>query len=412
MTDRDAGERLSPTTVDQLRDAVRWAVSEEAPMELVGAGTKRSLGRPIQTKMTLDTRQFSGISLYEPEELVMSARAATPLAEIEAALDAKGQELAFEPADYGPLYGGTPNAGTIGGVFAANLSGPRRMKIGAARDHLLGLHAVSGRGEVFKTGGRVVKNVTGYDLCKLLTGAFGTLGVLTDVTFKVLPRSEAVRTLSVSGLSAADAVAAMTVALRSAVEPTGAAFLPSALGPDSSEIGDTGRLLIRIEGFSASVDDRARTLTALLDKYGGVDSHDDAESRTLWRGIRDGAAFGSDTPLAQMALWRVSVPPVAAPAILDTIRAAIPDMRYLIDWGGGLLWIAAPEAADGGADAIRGAIAASGGHATLIRGSSQLRSAVPVFQPPAGPLLALSGRIKESFDPGRVLNPGRMYAGI
>jgi glycolate oxidase FAD binding subunit len=186
---------FTPATAEETLNIVRWAAGEETPLEIVGHGSKRGIGRPSQAEHVLDLSQLSGVTLYEPEELVLSARAGTPLAEIEALLERHNQQLAFEPMDYGPLLGGEPGRGTIGGVLGANLSGPRRIKAGAARDHVLGVNAVSGRGEAFKSGGRVVKNVTGYDLSKGLAGSWGTLAVVTDVTFKVLPAAETERTL-------------------------------------------------------------------------------------------------------------------------------------------------------------------------------------------------------------------------
>ena len=185
---------LKPRDAKDVEGAVQWALAEGKTLEIVGHGSKRGLGRAAQWDLSLDLSDLSGVTLYEPEELILSARAGTPIAEIEALLAAHNQELAFEPADYGPLYGAAAGRGTIGGVLAANLSGPRRIKAGAARDHFLGFTAVSGRGETFKSGGRVVKNVTGYDLCKVLAGSYGTLGAMTDVTVKVLPRAETEQT--------------------------------------------------------------------------------------------------------------------------------------------------------------------------------------------------------------------------
>ena len=205
--------------------AVQWALAQKKSLEIVGHGTKRALGRPAQVDATLDLSGLTGVTLYEPEELVLSARAGTPLAEIEDLLAAKAQQLAFEPMDYGPLLGGQPRQATIGGVLAANLSGPRRIKAGAARDHFLGFTAVSGRGETFKSGGRVVKNVTGYDLCKLMAGSWGTLAAMTDVTVKTLPRPETEATVLVLGLEPARAADAMAAAMGSSGDVSGAAHL-------------------------------------------------------------------------------------------------------------------------------------------------------------------------------------------
>ena len=222
-------DSLKPRDVVDLEQAIRWALGEGKALELVGHGTKRAIGRAAQWDMTLDLSAFSGVTLYEPAELVLSAKAATPLAEIETLLAANGQELAFEPMDYGLVLGGHAGAGTIGGAIAANLSGPRRIKAGAARDHFLGVTAVSGRGETFKSGGRVVKNVTGYDLCKLLAGSWGTLAAMTEVTVKVLPRAETETTLLVLGLDDAKAVQAMTAAMGSSCDVSGAAHAPAGI---------------------------------------------------------------------------------------------------------------------------------------------------------------------------------------
>ena len=218
--------RSKPRDAKDVEDTVLWALAENKTLEVAGRGSKRGIGRPSQSDITLDLSGLTGVTLYEPEELVLSARAGTPIAEIEQLVAANGQELAFEPMDYGPLLGGAPSAGTIGGVLAANVSGPRRIKAGAARDHFLGVTAVSGRGETFKSGGRVVKNVTGYDLCKLMAGSWGTLGAMTDVTIKTLPRAETETTLVLTGLDERRAVQAMAEAMASSCEVSGAAHLP------------------------------------------------------------------------------------------------------------------------------------------------------------------------------------------
>src|SRR5689334_10836978 len=232
---------VTPRDANEVEAAVQWAIAQKKSLEIVGHGSKRALGRPAQFDATLDLSGLSGVTLYEPEELVLSARAGTPLAEIESLIAAKGQELAFEPMDFAPLLGGKPGQATIGGVLAANLSGPRRIKAGAARDHFLGFTAVSGRGEVFKSGGRVVKNVTGYDLCKLMAGSWGTLAAMTEVTIKVLPAAETEETLLIRGLEPARAVEAMTNAMSSACDVSGAAHLPSDVAasvPAAAAAGD------------------------------------------------------------------------------------------------------------------------------------------------------------------------------
>ena len=403
---------FKPTDDPQVLEAVAWAVGEETPLEVVGRGSKRGLGRPFQAEHTLDLSALAGINFYEPEELILSAKPATPLADIEAVLAEHGQMLAFEPQDTGPLYGRPPGEGTIGGVFACNLSGPRRIKMGAARDHLLGFNAVSGRGEAFKSGGRVVKNVTGYDLSKLITGSHGTLAVITELTFKVLPAPEKTYTVLVTGLDAAGATRAMAAAMNSAHEVSGAAHLPASLTRRSevSYVATAGRSVtaLRLEGFGPSVEQRCRELTQALAAFGPVEELHTHNSNRFWREVRDVAYLAEP---ADRLIWRLSVPPSAGHAVAAAL-ATRAEIEVLYDWSGGLVWVSVPYAGDAGHTAVRAAVAESGGHATLVRAPAELRAAVPVFQPQPGPLAALAARVKDSFDPKRILNPGRMVAGL
>jgi glycolate oxidase FAD binding subunit len=405
-------ERLRPETPEQLLDAVRWAAAEERPLEIVAGGTKRALGRPLQTDASLDLSALSGIGLYEPNELVLSAAPGTRLAEIEAALAEHKQMLAFEPPDLGPLLGAEAGAQTIGGVVACNLSGPRRLKAGAARDHFLGLSGVSGRGEPFKAGGRVVKNVTGYDLCKLLAGSYGTLGVLSDVTVKVLPAPEKTRTVLVFGLDDADGLKAMTAALGSAHEVSGAAHLPQAVARRSAVeyVRDAGAAVtaLRVEGPAPSVEHRCRALRALLGEYGGTEELHGHNSGALWREVRDVAPFVDHE---DRLVWRISVAPGDGPGVVASVARRV-DTEAFYDWGGGLVWLSLPVFSDAHAAEVRAVFRRIGGHATLIRAPADIRAAVPVFQPQNGALAALTKRIKEQFDPRGILNPGRMYPGV
>ena len=403
-------ESLAPTDADGLADAVRWAIAGERPLEVRAGGSKRALGRPVQSAATLSLAAFDGMVDYQPSELVLTAQAATPLAIIEAAVEAERQMLAFEPADYAPLFGATERA-TLGGALACNLSGPRRIKAGAARDHFLGVHAVSGRGERFKAGGRVVKNVTGYDVCKLLAGSYGTLALMHEVTIKVLPAPERTRTVLVFGLEPAAALDALGAALGSAHEVSGAAHMPAEVAARSavSYVSGAGAAVsaVRVEGFPASVEARCEALRQLLGRFGAVEELHSKNSATLWREIRDVWAFTDDN----VPLWRLSVPP-ASGAVAAARVAEAADVRTLFDWGGGLLWLAVNDAPDAGEDAVRAAAAAVGGHATLVRADAPTRAARAVFQPQAAGLAALTARIKRAFDPAGVLNPGRMYAGV
>ncbi|MDP6351128.1 MAG: glycolate oxidase subunit GlcE [Alphaproteobacteria bacterium] len=404
--------RWRPDDAEQARAAVAWAVAEETPIEIVGAATKRALGRPTNADITLDLSALRGITYYEPAELALSAAAGTPLAEIEAALGEHHQQLAFEPPDLGPLLGAPARAGTLGGVLAGNLSGPRRFKAGAARDHFLGLSAINGRGEAYKSGGRVVKNVTGYDLCKLLAGSFGTLGVLTEVTVKVLPAPEKIRTVLVHGLDDDEAVRLMSSVSSGPQEASALAHLPAPVAARSAvgHVGGAGAAVTaaRIEGPAPSVLFRCAQLRERFGSHGAVEELHGKNSIALWREIANVAPILAP---ARRAVWRLSVPPAAAPGVVTDIVSARPADWYF-DWAGGLIWLTCAQNDGGGHAEVRAAIAASGGHATLISADADLRGAVPVFQPQAEALSRLSVRVKESFDPRRIFNRGRMYPGL
>lgn len=403
-------ETLKPETAGQVLDAVQWAAAEGAPLKVQGQGSKDGFGRAVDIAHCLDLSSLSAILAYEPSELYMTALAATPVAEIEAALRQNNQQMAFEPPDLGRLYGGG-EGGTIGGVIACNLAGPRRIQAGAARDHFLGFNAVSGRGEVFKSGGTVVKNVTGFDLSKLLAGSFGTLAVMTDVTFKVMPAAEKTRTVLVLGADDSQAMKAMAAALGSSNEVSAAAHLPeaAAAGSGVSYVSGAGRSVtaVRVEGPGPSVEHRCRALAELLKEFGGIEELHSQNSSALWREIRDVRL--SETGEDQ--LWRLSVPPAAGAQVAAKLTAEIGG-RVFYDWGGGLIWLSMEARPDAGHEIVRAAVSATGGHATLIRAAADVRARAPVFEPQTGALKDLTARIKEGFDPKGVLNPGRMAEGI
>jgi len=357
----------------------------DAPFRVQGGGT-RPIGGACDGA-ALATRGLNGITLYEPGALTMVARAGTPLAEIEATLAAEGQRLAFEPMDHRGVLG-TTGEPTIGGVFAANVSGPRRIQAGAARDFLLGVRFVDGRGQVISNGGRVMKNVTGYDLVKLMAGSFGTLGVLTELSFKVLPGAKSAGTVEIAGLDDASAIAALSRALASPCEVSGAAHLPA--GRDG-----TARTLIRLEGSQASVAYRAGLLQEALARFGEVGfDHDGDAVAGLWRDLRDLKPFHG----REGDVWRLSVKPSDAPGIV----AALPGAEAIYDWGGGLVWLLVPR---GTAPAtVRAPLAAAGGHATRIRGES----GEGTFHPLPAPVAALQEGLRRKFDPRGLLNPGLM----
>ena len=403
-------DALKARDAKDVEDAVRWALAEGKTLEVAGRGSKRLLGRPSQSDLTLDLSGLSGVTLYEPEELVLSAKAGTPIAEIEALVASRGQQLAFEPMDYGPVLGGSAGAGSLGGALATNLSGPRRIKAGAARDHFLGFSAVSGRGEAFKSGGRVVKNVTGYDLCKILAGSFGTLAAMTDVTIKTLPAPETETTVLVPGLDDAKANAAMSAAMASSCDVSGAAHLPRKMVMHIKGVYLVhAATAFRLEGVAPSVKHRVDALKSLLSSFGASEQITGDESRNFWRGVRDAVPLAASAATGDWPLWRVST----TPALGAEFAASLPrDAQFFFDWAGGLVWVALPSADDAGAGAIRRAAHSTGGHATLIRAPAAIRAAVDVFEPQKGALAGVSKRIKEGFDPKGVLNPGRMWAGV
>ncbi len=380
---------LVPQSASDIASIVRDTLGT---LDIIGTGTRRGYGRPVVADAVLDTSRLAGIIDYDHAELVLTALPGTTLSEIDAAVAERGQCLAFEPPAVGALYG--TGAGTLGGALAMGLAGPRRPAAGSARDHFLGFEAVNGSGEIFRAGGKVIKNVTGYDLPKLLAGSLGTLAVLTEVTIKVLPAPPRTATLAIDGLGVAEAVAAMTVALNSSTAVTGAAHLPH---------GDTPRTLLRLEGVTVSVAARIEQLSALLAVP--VDILDDQASQTLWAQVRDVVAFARPGEI----VWRVSLPPSAAPALI----AALPQARALIDWGGGLAWLFLPPAADGHAATVRAALAGvvgpADGHATLFRAPDDVRAAQSVFQPLEAGLALLGERVRQRFDPRGMFNPGRLY---
>src|SRR6202167_3324549 len=404
---------LKPRDAAEVEQAVQWALADEKTLEIVGAGSKRAIGRAAQWDATLDLSGLSGITLYEPAELVLSAKAGTPLVEIETLLAANAQELAFEPLDYGPLLGVTPGAATIGGVISANLSGPRRIKVGAARDHFLGVAAVSGRGESFKAGGRVVKNVTGYDLCKLLAGSWGTLAAMTEVTVKTLPRAETEETLVLVPRDDATAAQAMTAAMGSFADVSAAAYLPAGSASHVDEIQALGgaATALRLEGVAPSVAHRKDVLAKLLAGFGKLESLSTAVSRAFWRAIRDVAPFAAGGQVGEYHVWRISTAPARGVEVGRKLTEAA-GAEVFYDWAGGLVWAALPPADDVGATIVRAIVGTAGGHATLTRAPAAVRAQVDVFEPQNRALDALTKRVREGFDPRGILNAGRMWAGV
>ena len=403
-------DTLKVRDAKDVEEVVRAAIASEQPLEIIGHGSKRAIGHVTATNALLDLSALSAVIAYEPNELIITLQAGAPLDDVISLIDSKNQQFAFEPMDCAALLG-HPGRGTVGGMIAAGLAGPRRFKAGGARDHLLGAYAVSGFGDSFKTGGKVVKNVTGYDLCKLLTGSWGTLAVMTEVTLKVMPKPESERTLLLRGLDDLAANKAMTAALGSPFDVSGAAHLPDAVA-GRLDLGDAAGdrralTLLRLEGITASVAHRAGTLASLLNSYGAAETVDDAASAVLWSAIRDVRPFAASGPVGTHSVWRVVCPPAAGGALGQAVvRETGGEVLY--DWGGGLIWAAVPTAPDAHASAVRRLAASASGHATLIRGSEEVRAAIDVFPPQPAGVADLSERVRKSFDPKAVLNRGRL----
>ncbi|MHA1127805.1 MAG: glycolate oxidase subunit GlcE [Alphaproteobacteria bacterium] len=356
---------MNPTTETELAEAIATATG---PLRIVGGNT-RQIGHPVDGE-TLHTSGLSGITLYEPGALTLVAKAGTPLAEIEAALASENQRLPFEPTDMRALYGATGQS-TIGGVVATNASGPRRIQAGACRDSLIGVRFVDGQGQILKNGGRVMKNVTGYDLVKLMAGSHGTLGVLSEVSFKVLPAPEASATVMIEGLSDKEAVGTMSAALGSPFDVNGAAHIG-------------GQTVVRVEGLEGSVKYRA---AELVKKLGGRVTDFD------WTTVRDLTDFAD----REGDIWRFSVKPSDGPELGAALRK-IGAFDVFYDWGGGLIWALAPTGSN-----LRTAMGDISGHATLIRGAGH-----PVFQPQSTGINLLNEGLRMKFDPRNILNTGRM----
>ena len=393
--------------VHDLAEALREASAngkDGRTCGITGAGSKKKLGRHAPATQRLSMHKLTGVTLYEPEELVLSARAGTPLREIERLLETHRQQLAFEPMDYGSIYGAPARTATIGGTIAVNASGPRRIKAGAARDHLLGFHAVTGRGDIVKSGGRVMKNVTGFDLSKLVCGSYGTLAALTEVTLKVLPKPETELSLLILGLDEATSLALLRRAAGTPFEVSGFAMAPGGTIPGV----DVNAAALRIEGPKISVSARRDALLeSIVDPSTRVMNLQDAHSQSFWTTIRDAE------PVARPAghIWRLSVAPSNAFDVVESIRKnGAPLRAHFYDWAGGLIWLALAPTPNASAPAVRGAVDAVGGHATLVRAEEDVRARIDVFHPQPPALAALTQRVKDAFDPAHVLERGRMRA--
>jgi glycolate oxidase FAD binding subunit len=401
-----------PGDEKQIAEIVAAAAAEGRPLEIVAGGSKRAFGRVVKAEQVLDVSRLSGIVAYEPAELVLTARPATPLSAIQAELEAAGQMLAFEPPAWRDLMR-THAEPTLGGTLVCNLSGSRRVRSGAARDYFLGFSAVNGRGEIFKAGGKVVKNVTGFDLSKLLAGSFGTLSVLTEITLKVMPRPETECTVLLSALADEVALSILSKSLNTPHEVSAVAHLPAPAARRCSipavAAGSGSATAIRLEGPKPSVAFRAEAIEAL---FGCGVRLEGPASTAFWREVGEVRAL---LPKTAEVLWRLCPPPSNAHAVVEAIAAKSPSAEAFYDWGGGLVWLSLDAEAAGpdvGAGLVRNTMRPFGGHSTLILAPEGMRQTVEVFEPVSEPLRQLTARVKKSFDPFGVLNPGRIREGL
>jgi glycolate oxidase FAD binding subunit len=383
-------ETLRPTDADELAGIVTAAAGTGQRLELRGGGSKAAIGAPEHDATIVDMTGFAGVIDYDPPELVLTVGAGTPLAQVQALVAGENQMLAFDPFDHGPIFAAAAGAATIGGVVAAGVSGSRRVSAGGVRDHLLGFAGVSGRGERFVAGAKVVKNVTGYDLPKLVCGSWGRLVAMTEVTLKVLPRPREKQTLAYPGLSPDEALATITAAMRTRASVAAAAYLP-----DHAR-GGQSLTALRLEGFGPSIVARLAMLKA-LPVLGEVLGEDEAD--TVWDDLHTLAPLADGRPL-----WRVSLPAGGCSTVIARLRPL--GARYLIDWAGSLLWLTH----DGPADEVRNAAASAGGHAMLVRADATMRAAAPALHPQPAALAALEARVRRAFDPGSVFETGRFGA--
>ncbi|MCC7412836.1 MAG: FAD-binding protein [Gammaproteobacteria bacterium] len=395
---------LTPSAEAEVLDVVRWALAHDEPLALEGGGSRRGFGHPVTATQRLSLHALAGIECYQPAELVLRVRPGTPLAQVEATLAAHRQQLAFEPPYPQALYG--VDGGTIGGVFVGNLAGPRRWCAGSARDHLLGLRVVTGRGDIVKSGGAVIKNVTGFDLGKLVCGSWGTLAAVTELTCKVVPAAATCATIVLTDLDPAAGIACMSRIAASALDASALAYLPAGIGAglDIFNMLPAGAVVTaaRFEGSAISVPARLRQARQLLQADASVCTLDAAASTALWSAVRD------VEPLRGAAVVvRISLPVTFAAGIIAWL-AATPGVRWMLDHGGSLIWAALPEAGAVAAIAELRRRVGPDGAVVLYVAPAAVQRAAGVLSPQPPPLAALTRRVREAFDPRGILNPGRL----
>jgi glycolate oxidase FAD binding subunit len=400
---------FNPSSREEIAEIIRNCYKKNIPLEINGSKSKNKIGRNFQAEKTLDLTSYSGIIDYKPEELYIKVKAGTPINSIIEELDKHDQQLAFEPVDFGFLFNGKSNNGTIGGVISCNFAGPRRFKVGSARDHLLGFQGINGKGEIIKSGGTVVKNVTGYDLCKLISGSFGTLSVLTELSVKVLPKPQSSKTLIINNPHIKKAIEYLGTALSSSSDPSGGVFYPEQFDQSFTfnDLTHKGALTaIRIEGPSNSVDHRIKNLSAELglleNEYSILES---VQTKIFWNKTKNLEIFSN----SKKNLLRIVVPISETLSVLQKMKPY--EINYFLDWGGSLIWVELEKISLKILREIKDITQRHSGYFTIIKVEDDLKASADIFT--IDPIkYKISEKIKKSFDPKRIFNPGKMYSGI
>ena len=402
-------DKFAPKEEIEIQQIIKHCFKKNLPIEIVGSQTKRRIGKQLQCAKTLDMSNYSGIIDYKPEELYITVKAGTPLKEIQNQLKKNNQHLAFEPTNFSEIFKTSANEGTIGGTLSCNFSGSRRFKVGSARDHILGFKGFNGKGEKIKSGGTVVKNVTGYDLSKLITGSFGTLLVLSEITMKVLPLESYSKTIIVSDLSLEHGLAIMSSAIATSNDPSGAVYYPANFRNNFvfNDLTHPGSITaIRVEGTKISTNQRIDNLLkelSLMDKK--LTILDSTQSEIFWEDTRNLKVFSKN----DTSLIRAVAPPAATLNLINRLKTFHPN--YFLDWGGSLIWIELDYLSSQKIDQIRQRIVETNGYMTVIKSKDNIKSSSEIFT--IDPIkFKISQNIKKSFDPKRIFNPGKMYTGI
>ena len=406
-----------PQNEREVATLIRKFYKSNIPIELIGSGSKRKIGKTLQCAKTLNLSKLNGIIEYLPEELYIKVKAGTSIKAIEQELKKNNQQLVFEPIDFGYFLNGESDYGTAAGQVACNISGSRRFKVGSVRDHVLGFRGVNGRGEIIKSGGVVVKNVTGYDLSKLICGSYGTLVALTEITFKVLPLPEESKTLVINNQKIEKAVHFLDKSISSSNDISGAVFFPDKpmISGSSMNIENTFKLndlkqegsitAIRIEGSKNSIDHRIENLINELQIINlNVSILEVHQSEVFWNKVKALEFFSN----SKNNIIRIVIPPSEC---VNLIYQFSNKFKYYLDWGGALMWLEVFELSEEMFESIRKKVVKRGGYVTMIKNSNYLPYVEDVFTI-SSERFNISQNIKKSFDPKRILNPGKMYTGI